>query len=177
MSDCTCWFFAWCVVVCVHVLALETDRSHFKAKLLVALPKVWHLDVQQRKMLHLWRVDLQDCPVKALTVLQGERHTSHTCSYRWTLHHNIANSNTGKYVKRQLSFLHFCFVSPQTENIITINKNKKGIWIVLSSQKQDESRDTFRCCYLVLPLTCKHLPFLPDNPPSTSLLLSSYSVR
>lgn len=82
LSACVCvcvWVFA-CVVlcmmrVCVCVLALETDRSHFKAKLLVALPKVWHLDVQQRKMLHLWCVDLQDCPVEALTILQRQRET------------------------------------------------------------------------------------------------------
>ena len=80
---CVCVFVCVCVCVCVHLhgvsvclcvcvfLALETNRSHFKSKLLVALPKVRHLDVQQREMLHLWCVDLQDGPVKALTILQG----------------------------------------------------------------------------------------------------------
>lgn len=69
--ECVCGSVGVCSVWCVFVCsALETDRSQFKAKLLVALPKVCHLDVQQREMLQLRRVDLQDCPVKAFTILQ-----------------------------------------------------------------------------------------------------------
>lgn len=73
VSKCVCVHVLFCECVTVCVLALETNRSHFKAKLLVALPKVWHLDIQQGKMLHLWRVDLQDCPVETFTILQTDK--------------------------------------------------------------------------------------------------------
>lgn len=59
--------------------SLETDRSHIKAKLLVAFPKVGHFDVQQGELFHLGGADLQDGPVEALPVLQTDRRT-----HRWS---------------------------------------------------------------------------------------------
>lgn len=66
--------YVFVFLICLYgVLALETDRSHFKAKFLVVLPKVCDLEVPQRKLLNLGCVHLHHCPVEALTILQTDR--------------------------------------------------------------------------------------------------------
>lgn len=84
VSDCSaCIGLPWCSRVhqckwmydCVNmcVLTQETNRSNFKAKLLVFLPKVWDLDVQQGELFHLGCVHLQHRPVKTLAILEWEK--------------------------------------------------------------------------------------------------------